>query len=547
MIKTMTQTLIMERNKAVAKANISGIACRSLPAFALVAFTALGVPALAQNAMPAPPEVSFRINKFEVVGQNPLGEARVQALLAPYLGQQTGLDKLQQATQALEKLLQAEGYGLYRVVLPPQDAVDTITIRIEPVKLADIKIKGSKYRHRSNIRSSLSKVQENTSPNMRDVARQLYIANQNPSKKTGLRLSQNEIANGIDVALDVEDERPWSTLIGFNNSGTPDTGRGRAMGLFQNHNLFDRDHVLSLAYTTSPEQSRDVNQFGLFYRAPVYEYGGMVTGSYSRSSVGSGALGNGQEITGSGTTMGLHYTHFFHPEGQFRTNLSVGVDDRLFKAPAIGGVVLPTGDVRSRPVKVEYNVQYDPQWGNANWSIAYARNLPSGSMNTDAAYAANRAGADSSWAAWTLSYGAVARLGSGGWLLNANGRAQYASEPLISGEQYGLGGANSVRGLDERAVAGDSGVSLSLEVLTPEIRKGLRALGFVEGGHVRRHSPVVGTSARENLLSVGLGLRYTKEKFGSFSLDYGRIVHAGNSPGTARGTDRLHANILLQF
>jgi hemolysin activation/secretion protein len=50
-------------------------------------------------------------------------------------------------------------------------------------------------------------------------------------------------------------------------------------------------------------------------------------------------------------------------------------------------------------------------------------------------------------------------------LIRADG--QWASEPLISSEQFGAGGVNSVRGYHEGEVFGDSGWHLSLEEQTP--------------------------------------------------------------------------------
>src|SRR5208282_8782 len=50
-------------------------------------------------------------------------------------------------------------------------------------------------------------------------------------------------------------------------------------------------------------------------------------------------------------------------------------------------------------------------------------------------------------------------------LLRANG--QIASEPLISNEQFGAGGVNSVRGYHEGEVFGDDGWRVSLEQQTP--------------------------------------------------------------------------------
>lgn len=53
------------------------------------------------------------------------------------------------------------------------------------------------------------------------------------------------------------------------------------------------------------------------------------------------------------------------------------------------------------------------------------------------------------------------------WILSARLNGQWASEPLISNEQFGGGGANSVRGYHEGEVFGDSGWRVSLEQQTP--------------------------------------------------------------------------------
>jgi outer membrane protein assembly factor BamA len=53
------------------------------------------------------------------------------------------------------------------------------------------------------------------------------------------------------------------------------------------------------------------------------------------------------------------------------------------------------------------------------------------------------------------------------WILSVRADGQWASEPLISNEQYGVGGVNSVRGYREGEVFGDTGWHISLEQKTP--------------------------------------------------------------------------------
>lgn len=53
------------------------------------------------------------------------------------------------------------------------------------------------------------------------------------------------------------------------------------------------------------------------------------------------------------------------------------------------------------------------------------------------------------------------------WTLSLHGEAQWASEPLISNEQFGAGGVNSVRGYHEGEVFGDKGWRVNTELKTP--------------------------------------------------------------------------------
>lgn len=53
------------------------------------------------------------------------------------------------------------------------------------------------------------------------------------------------------------------------------------------------------------------------------------------------------------------------------------------------------------------------------------------------------------------------------WTATIRADGQWSSEPLISNEQYGIGGVNSVRGYHEGEVFGDTGWHLSVEQQTP--------------------------------------------------------------------------------
>ncbi|HVE54175.1 MAG TPA: ShlB/FhaC/HecB family hemolysin secretion/activation protein, partial [Ramlibacter sp.] len=127
-------------------------------------------------------------------------------------------------------------------------------------------------------------------------------------------------------------------------------------------------------------------------------------------------------------------------------------------------------------------------------------------------------------------------------------------DSLISGEQFGLGGIASVRGTElERPISGDSGVSTTVEITTPELAQGLRAIGIVVAGLLRNNNPNgFGKPRTDGLASVGLGLRYARGQFEA-TADYGHIVKgsrvplAVNSAAPKKGDDRFYVTVSLRF
>jgi hemolysin activation/secretion protein len=202
--------------------------------------------------------------------------------------------------------------------------------------------------------------------------------------------------------------------------------------------------------------------------------------------------------------------------------------------------------VRSRPLGLTYVGTYSPSWGTLSFSAEYAKNIQSGPNNDDAAYSANRFGATSNWDAARFSASLSVPFARG-WLANTIVHGQYSSDPLIAGEQFGLGGAMSVRGAEERAVTGDTGATATFEVATPEIFAGFRVLAFSDNGYIERHDPVVGETSHETLQSVGVGLRYNWLNRAQVSVDYGYIVHGATFPSVPTGSSRVHANVTYTF
>jgi hemolysin activation/secretion protein len=128
--------------------------------------------------------------------------------------------------------------------------------------------------------------------------------------------------------------------------------------------------------------------------------------------------------------------------------------------------------------------------------------------------------------------------------------AQYTDDALVAPEQFGIGGADNVRGFNERYVSNDKGHRTMLELYTPEMTKHLgmesgrlRFLAFYDTGAVRRNYTAPQEQEAANLDSGGFGLRWSHKQYFTARLDAAYVFHDGSGysePDNRRGIWKAH-------
>lgn len=499
--------------------------------------------ACAASAQSTTDEPTTAVRTFIIEGDLPIPQERAQQVLAPFIGDAVGLTQLRLATKALETELSARGYSFYRVLLPPQALESTVTIRVVPFRLGTISVSGNQYFSTANVLASLPALKQGTSPNVALVARDRAAANEHPSKQVDVNFTQGEAPDTVDAQVKVQDEPPLRFFAGLNNVGDRRTGSYRASVGLQHSNLWNRDHSVTASYTTSPDHVSDVTQLGVFYRVPFYSVGGALTLFYTYSDVSSGTIANAFEVSGRGKFAGVRWRQHLVPVGAYAHALEIGIDDRLFEND-VSFAGTPIGvDVRSRPLTLAYQGRIERAASSIGGRVELVHNLSGGSENTGAAYAANRAGASRHFQALRYSLDGQTRVEP--IIFSARLRGQQSGEPLIPGEQFGLGGAFSVRGLREREVLGDSGSTLTVEGLLPLPWPGVFGVLFADAGEVRLKNTVPGQPSREEAASIGIGLRWISARKFSLSLDAAYVVDG--TTVTDSGDSRLHLSFIYFF
>lgn len=493
---------------------------------------------------------SFPVRQYRIQGEMPLPEARVQRILNPHTGEARTLADVQAAADALQTELHKQGFVFHRVAVPEQSVADAGVVALQVLAFAvnEIGVAGNKHFDEANIRHSLPSLESGIPPNANRLATDILQANSHPAKHLLVTLSEGAGADTLDAQVQVSDSRPTHVYANLNNRGDSETGHTRLSLGAQHSNLFNRDHTLAASYTTSPEHPNDVHQYGLHYRMPLYEPRLSLSLYYSHSEVDSGTVAGFFDVRGRGTFAGLRCSRLLPKHNRYSHEIAVSLEDRHFDSDiTFAGQPLGT-DVRSRPLTVHYDGSWEAKRFAVDMSLAFSRNIPSGADNDDASYANARAGADKQWHATRYEMAMRAPLPDA-WAFKARLSGQYAPDPLISGEQYGLGGTHSVRGFEEREVLGDAGEHVSLELWTPPVRDPapgtLHFLTFLDAGTLRVENPQPNGAADETLSGAGVGLRWQWRSHLHCTLDAARVLNGTDQNDS--GESRLHFSVFCQF
>lgn len=509
----------------------------------------------ARAAMPAgDPAGSFDIAGFQVEGDTLLGTSEVQAAVAGFAGKGRDFSYVERAMGALEKAYRKRGFGLVKVILPEQELQGGIVhLRVVEARLGQVRVTGNRFHSEANIRRSLPAVTPDTIPDMRVISVNLGMANENPSKKIELELQSGAQPGRVDAVESVADEKTWSAGGMLDNSGYTSSGRTHVTAQYQNFDVFGLDHTFSAQYTTSTEDPSRLHVYGAGYHIPLYRYASSLDFYGTYSTIRSGTVSVGLldlQVSGAGAVFGAHLTHNLPRLGHYDSQLVLGLDRKEFRNDiGFAGQQLG-GDVTVDPLSLSYVGQWAGTAGQINLYLTAVRNIPGGSQASDSNFTTARSGASSSYG--LLRYGAgFTRPLPREWLLRLTFNGQAAHAALVPGEQFGVGGATSVRGLQERALEDDQGFTANAEVHTPNLC-GFRAsvarcnaLTFFDDGHLWRNGSLPGEAAHQTVNSAGVGFRLFYGKYLSAQMDYGRVVSA--SDPQHKGDQRLHALLALAY
>lgn len=516
---------------------LAGGLVTALPAHA-AKVSATGAPKTNNQSAPAASEVAaaqpaavvqrFDIDDFAIQGAETLPQIDIEEAVYPYLGPNKSADDVEKARAALEKAYHDRGYQTVSVSVPHQNAqARMITLKVTELKVGRLRVKNARYFRLDRITEGAGSLKEGTVPNFNDVTKDIVALNQWPDRRVTPALRAGVTPGTVDVDLNVEDKVPVHANVEVNNRQSPNTTALRVSSTVHYDNLWQLGHSVNFSYQVAPERPGDAEVFSGSYLARVQNVDWLNVLFYGVKSSSDVATVGGTNVIGPGEIIGSRAVMTLPTRENLFHTLSAGVDYKHFdQTVKLDGAGF-SSPVTYYPFVASYGAtfQYENFTTQLNAAVTYnLRPLGDGVVPFDN----KRYGASPSFTHFNVDVSHTQELPEG-FQIYGKVQGQIADGPLVSSEQFSVGGFDTVRGYLESETLGDNGVVGNLELRSPNVGEMLqkqmkdetgqgkarftifnewRAFAFADAGMATMLNALPEQQSQFNLWSYGVGSRF---------------------------------------
>jgi hemolysin activation/secretion protein len=487
---------------------VAGDSCRGGWSVCIAALL-LGVQALAAAEEKTAPQ-TFDVYEFRVLGNSVLPNAVVETAVYSHLGPTRSLKDVEAARTDLETAYHKAGYGTVFVDIPPQTVEEGIVrLHVTEGRLHSASVSGARYFSERQIKAEVPEATPGAVPNLPALQRQITQVNAESADRTvGPVLKAGPVPGTVDLAMKVDDKLPFHGSLELNNQYTADTAPLRLLAALSYGDMFGRLDSLSMQYEGTPGKAGQVGVYAGNYTAQLGGSGSQLAFYVLHSSSDIATLG-ALAVLGAGSVYGARWVAPLTRTAELQQTFTAGIDYKDYSQVVSTG---STGALNTPITYTNLTAGYSELRNLAplqvQWSVT-GNFGPRDAPNNDLYFENKRFDAPADY--FYLRADATLTLASQSkWQVLLALDGQWTDEPLISNEQYSIGGAYSVRGYLETETLGDSGWRASLQPQTPSLHLGpafdLNAFLFADAARVTTLDALPGEPPYVSIASVGGGL-----------------------------------------
>ncbi|MCW6049702.1 ShlB/FhaC/HecB family hemolysin secretion/activation protein [Lyngbya sp. CCAP 1446/10] len=469
---------------------------------------------------------TIRVLRFEFEGNTAFSDRELAEVTKQFAGREITFAELIAAEAAVTQKYVAAGYINSGALIPANQTFPreggVVKIQIIEGGLDAIEISGNKRLNANYVRSRLERATRR--PLNRDrllEALQMLqldplIANISAELQAGSRPENSR----LEVRIKEADS--FSGEVFADNNRSPSVGSFRRGVRVNQGNLLGLGDGLEVSYANTDGS----NEFNGSYTVPVNPRNGTIR--FAASAASTNVIEEpfaAAEIEGKSRTYELTYRQPIVEKPD--RNLAVGVSLSRQESDTflLGERFALSAGANERGETRVSAVRFFQEYVQRNTSQVFAARSQFSVGTNFLGATANDSSPDSRFLSWR-GQAQYVRLLAPETLLIVRSDIQLADRPLLSLEQIGIGGVQSVRGYRQDLLLTDSGAIASAEVRipvwrVPKVKGLLQVAPFIDFGVGWNHSGEKPNPDSDKLLGAGLGLIWQMGDRLNVRLDYG--------------------------
>ena len=458
------------------------------------------------------------LKSVRIEGASAPAAERLQAHADRLLGREISVGRIFELAGELTALYRSEGYILSQVIVPPQTLADgALTLRVVEGYIANVRIEGEADTAAQRSLAALGeKIKASRPLHAADLERYLLIANDLPGIQLRSVLTPSKTPGAADLVLIATTKRV-DGYVSLDNYGSLFLGTEQLSAGVAVNRLFGDDQLRVMA-TAAGESEMGYGE--LAYSRVLNSEGLRLGAAASTTHTRPGDVLKPLEIRGRADAASLSLGYPL-----LRTRNSSVLGRALFDYRDVDSDILGFRVIedRIRALRVGLTwLQLDRLDGYNTFTVELSQGL-GGTKQED--LLKSRIGADGKFSKVTFDYERVQPLG-GNFSVTLGMGGQWTSEPLLSSEQFALGGRRFGRAYEPAELAGDRALGLRME--PAYTRRGAagwlqswQLYSFWDGGQIWYQDDPNLTIPRESqsLASAGFGVRLFGSRYLSATLE----------------------------
>ncbi len=479
-----------------------------------------------QNAESA--GVPILVKRIDIVGSTILSSSQIKQLTEPLIGKSASLSQIHEIADKITKIYQDGNFITSRAIVPPQEVKDGIV----KIQVLEGKIERIDIKRAGNVEGRLSdgyirdRIALGTNPplNFTRLEEELRLLRADPliSDIKANLVSGSALDKNI-LQVTFSEAKTFAVQAFTDDYGNPSTGIFRVGTSVKEANLTGNGDSIFASYTRSGSS----DNYGFGYLYPINPTGGNLSFNLS---FGQGPVIESPFDTLNISTYSQIYEIAYHQpiirsiREEFTLGLSFALENSssFLNSQSFNFQNLLFGDGISQSRVLHLIQDYINRDDAGAWAFHSSFNFGLDILGATIRSDDSPDGRFFYWAGQALR---AQRLGEDkDTLVSFRLNFQFAGNHLLSTNQFGIGGAQSVRGYQQSQFVGDNGIQGSIEFQFPALHDPdgvaiVKLLPFIDAGTVWNSGST--NTGTQSLLGIGLGTTYQPIRNLILRLDYG--------------------------